>query len=251
MCILFLAVEQHPQYPLIVAANRDEFHVRPSRALHQWQDAPGIIAGRDLQAHGSWLGLHKAGRFAALTNIRRPDLMRDAAPSRGDLVVQALQTADSAAYGRFLMAGTAHNPFNLVFGDMQRLYLFSSVNRELSVLGSGFHAISNGLPDAAWPKMQRGVQLLQRAVADSQLDDAALLAMMRDDASASDEQLPDTGVGIATERLLAPIYIKDARYGTRTTSLLFLNPQSYRFVEQNYHADGSDAGATCLAGEFG
>lgn len=251
MCILFIAVNQHPQFPLIVAANRDEYHARPAQALHSWQDKAGIIAGRDLQAGGTWLGLHQQGRFAALTNIRRPDLIRDEAPSRGDLVVDALESEDSGDYGRSLRAGSQHNPYNLVFGDIQRLYVYSSVKRELSLLDTGFHSISNGEPDAAWPKMQRGVQMLEQAVAAKKLEESALLAMMRDNTRAPDRFLPNTGVGIEAERLLSPIYIEGEDYGTRTTSLLFLNQHSYRFLEQNYNADGSDAGSSCLEGNFG
>lgn len=251
MCILFIAVKAHPQYPLIVAANRDEFHVRPSQSLRQWPDVDGVIAGRDLQAGGTWLGLHERGRFAALTNIRRPDLIKSDAPSRGALVVAALQASDSQAYGQQLLAGGGHNPYNLVFGDINNLQVFCSVSRELKVLAPGVYAVSNGEPDAQWPKMQRGVQMLQHALATDRLSSTDLQAMMRDKHRAADAQLPDTGVGLAVERMLSPIFIEGDDYGTRTTSLLFLSAQSYRFYEQNYHADGSDAGSSCLQGQFG
>lgn len=242
MCILFIAVEQHPQYPLILAANRDEFHSRPSHAAHFWGDAPQVLAGRDLQAGGTWFGVSKTGQIAAVTNLRLPELIRADARSRGELVARYLRGDEPPEQFRDFVANKfcEFNPFNLLFGDTAQLYVFSSLTPVFKPLTPGFHSISNGTPDDYWPKMSRGVNLLKRCILQSgELDVEQLAAVMRDETQAADSALPATGISRADEKWLSSIFISGDQYGTRATSLLLCQPQRIRLVEYNYRADGS------------
>ena len=237
MCILFIAIKQHPQYPLIIAANRDEFFARPSRAAHYWADAPDILAGRDLQAGGTWLGVRKTGQIAAVTNLRVPDLIRADARSRGELVARYLRNDDSRdQYFEFVISQySAFSPFNLLFGDTRELLVFSSFAPEITPLAPGFHSISNGLPSDYWPKMSRGVNLLEQCILQpGELDIDQLLTVMRDQTEADDASLPATGVSRAAEKRLSPIFISGAEYGTRTTTLLLCEQERTQLLEYNY-----------------
>ncbi len=237
MCILFIAIEQHPQYPLIIAANRDEFFARPSRAAHFWADAPNVLAGRDMQAGGSWLGVNKAGDIAAVTNLRLSEPIRADARSRGELVARYLRRDESREqYCEFIASEyAAFGPFNFLFGDAQQLFLFSSLAPECKPLSPGFHAISNGLPEDYWPKMSRGVSLLEHCILQpGELDIKQLLAVMSDKTEADDASLPATGISRAAEKRLSPIFISGDDYGTRTTSLLLREPGQTQLIEYNY-----------------
>ena len=237
MCILFIAIRQHPQYPLIIAANRDEFFARPSRAAHYWDDAPNILAGRDLQAGGSWLGINKDGQIAAVTNLRAPELIKSDAHSRGELVARYLRDdSDMEHYQAFLASQySAFSPFNLLFGDTRELLVFSSFAPETKPLATGFHSISNGLPSDYWPKMSRGVKLLEQCILQpGELDIEQLLEVMRDKTEAPDASLPATGISRAAEKRLSPIFISGADYGTRTTTLLLCEQERMRLLEYNY-----------------
>lgn len=241
MCILFIAIEQHPQYPLIIAANRDEFFARPSRSAHFWDDAPDVLAGRDMQAGGTWLGINKAGQIAAVTNLRMPELIRTDARSRGELVARYLRGDDTPEQYRDFIASqhSAFNPFNLLFGDASQLFVFSSLAPGFTPLTPGFHSISNGMPDDYWPKMSRGVELLEQCILQpGELDVAQLAAVMQDKTQANDDILPATGISRTDEKHLSSIFISGTEYGTRTTSLLLCEPGRTRLVEYNYLAAG-------------
>jgi len=170
VCILFVALDQHKDFPLIIAANRDEFFHRPSAGLHYWEDYPNILAGRDMLAGGSWLGVNYNNRIAAVTNIRRPELLREDARSRGDLVARYLRDDDNdAAFSRFLEEEShTYNPFNLVYGTREKLMVYSSVSKQLVTLKPGYTAISNGELDDPWPKMSRGVLAVRELIEDNE-----------------------------------------------------------------------------------
>ena len=146
MCILFIAIEQHPDYPVIICANRDEFHQRPTQKMHWWQQQ-NILAGKDLQAGGSWLGLSREGDFSALTNFRRPSSFDQHKRSRGDLVLQALHNDSHKTQQILLQSSQQYNDFNLVFGPLNKLQAFDSVNQKFVTLTPGFHSVSNGALD--------------------------------------------------------------------------------------------------------
>ncbi len=234
MCILFLAIRRHRDYPLVIAANRDEYHDRPSRGMHWWEDEPDILAGRDLTAGGTWLGVHRNGAFAAVTNFRGVGGQRADARSRGELVSRFLASGGIVEdYHRFLARDHwKYNPFNLVYGNRDGLFTWGHDDPEARPLGDGFHSVSNGPMDQPWPKMSRGVAELSRHVrGDETLLAESLLPVMLDAAPAPDSELPDTGYGLERERLLSPIFIRGDTYGTRATTILLYRRERVEIVE--------------------
>src|SRR3979411_277233 len=182
MCLVLVVWRVHPHYCCLVAANRDEFHARPTAPAGWWPDHPQILAGRDLEAGGTWLGLTRTGRFAALTNYRDAQLRRRQAPSRGELVTGMLESGASVAeYLTYLRdVGANYNGFNLIFSDGERLGIFESVPGTGRELGPGIYGLSNHLLDTPWPKVQNAKSGLQAALADL-TDTTPLLALLRDD----------------------------------------------------------------------
>ncbi len=241
MCILFIAIDQHQDHPLVIAANRDEFHVRPTKSAYFWPDHAHMLAGQDLQAGGTWLGINQQGDFAALTNIRDRHYNNPNAKSRGELVSLALQQKQTINEQWLLAHCQDYNPFNLIYSDNNRLVCFNSITKTQVELAAGFHAICNGALDDVWPKMAYGEQLLEQLIAEQQpLSAEHLFAIMQDPSQAPDELLPETGVGLDWERKLSAIFIKSADYGTRSTSVLLKHHSgSTDFYEQSYTPDGS------------
>jgi uncharacterized protein with NRDE domain len=248
MCLVLLVWRMHPQYPLIVAANRDEFHARPAARAGWWPDHPQILAGRDLQAAGTWLGLTRTGRFAALTNYRDPEQRRTAAPSRGALVAKMLMDGGTVAEGLAYLGGVTdeYNAFNLIFSDGERLGIFESAVRNGRELGPGVYGLSNHLLDTPWPKVQDGKSRLESALS-AMTGTAPLLALLRDDRPASDERLPTTGIGLEWERLLSSAFVRAQDYGTRCSTVIRIERQGRaHFDEWTWDADGADAGRISL-----
>ncbi|MEM7196425.1 MAG: NRDE family protein [Pseudomonadota bacterium] len=237
MCILFLAIRQHPRYPLIVLANRDEYFDRPSTSMDWWQDHKDILAGRDQQSGGTWLGVNRAGRFCAVTNLRTVPVSK-ARTSRGELVSRFLRGDDpttssySSALSRYR---DTYNPFNLVFGDASSIHLHSTLFSESRRLEDGFHSVSNGSPDEPWPKMSRGLSELESAIKTSDvLDPSMFIEIMRDTRKPPEKLLPDTGIGDERERQLSSIFVAGEHYGTRSTSLLKFSDQRIDALELTY-----------------
>lgn len=245
MCILFIAIAQHPDYPLIVAANRDEYYARPSEQMHFWQDHSEVLAGRDKQAGGTWLGINRNGQFAAVTNFRDRLHYRKDARSRGELVTRFL-TGDYRQnhirqFHRFLDSQHGYyNPFNLLYGDLQSVWAWSHVETTPAQLSPGFHSVSNGPIDQPWPKMSRGVEKLTQYIQKTdQINSDELLEIMRDSTQADLSLLPDTGIGSDRERQLSSIFVRSNDYGTRTTSLLRFSDTRIDITECNYSTSGT------------
>ncbi|MCC6659029.1 MAG: NRDE family protein [Rhodocyclaceae bacterium] len=241
MCLILLAWQAHPDYPLVVAANRDEFHARRTAAADFWLDAPAVLAGRDLEAGGTWLGVSRGGRFAALTNFRDPGRNKPDAPSRGTLVSRFLAgTQTPQEYLDQIEASAAsYNGFNLLFGDRHSLWCFSNCGEGKRRLDPGIYGLSNHLLDTPWPKVARGKSALTVAL-QALPDEAALFTLLRDDRVAPDEALPRTGISLEWERLLSAAFVRMPGYGTRSSTVLLMDRQArLRFVEQSYLADGA------------
>lgn len=255
VCLVLLAVRAHPLYPLVVAANRDEFHARPSAPAGFWDAAPGVLAGRDLEKGGTWLGVTRTGRIAALTNFRDPRAVRPDAASRGALVAGFLAGDASAEdwLGAALRDAGRYNPFNLVAGTGARLLVLESRTGRTGTLAPGVHGISNALVDTPWPKVTRGKAALERLLAHAgELDPEELLLLLGDREPAPDAELPDTGVGLEKERLLSPAFIVSERYGTRSSTVLLLDGSGRaRFVERSFDARGNATGTVDLTIETG
>jgi uncharacterized protein with NRDE domain len=240
MCLVAFAFGVHPHHPLVLVANRDERHSRPTAPLDWWREPP-ILAGRDLEAGGTWFGIVPGGRFAVVTNVRGAGAP-PGAPSRGTLPTRFL--ASTAAPEAFLadLADEAgrYAGFNLLVGNGNRLGVLSNCDPHgPRPLGSGVHALSNGPPGVAWPKVRLATERL-RAALEGPLDDEALFAVLADRTVADDAHLPDTGVGLPLERVLSPAFIVQPDYGTRSTTLLVLDPDGGgRVAERTFDATGA------------
>lgn len=225
MCLILFSFNTQPGFRLILAANRDEFYVRPTRPLSAWTDVPEVYGGRDLKEGGTWLGISRRGRLAALTNYRNPAHQLPQAPSRG-LLINRFLTGDAppADYLEQLQK-TAHryNGFNLLAGDQTGLWYFSNRSNEIVELQPGYYGLSNHLIDTEWPKVSQGKKRLQDLLNRSGGWDAEdLFALLADRAVAPDRELPDTGVGLEWERVLSPLFITSPNYGTRSSTVLLI-----------------------------
>lgn len=237
MCLILLSYRDHAQYPLIVAANRDEFYERPTAPAAFWDDAPHVLAGRDEQAGGTWMGVTHHACWAAITNYRDPADRIEDAPSRGALVANYLkQTPSPAAYmERVTERGERYNGFNLLIGTPRELKYYSNRDGTVRSLEPGVHGLSNHLLDTGWPKVERGRKKLRRVLAGDTVDPEALLDLLYDTTQPADERLPDTGIGQAGEALLAPIFIDGEDYGTRSSTVLMIGRSGQvTFVERTF-----------------
>lgn len=222
MCVIAFAWDAHPRWQLLLVGNRDELHARPSRPLARWPDAPAIVAGRDEQAGGTWMGASDTGRIAVVTNVRDPQATLDGV-SRGLLVANYLRSADSAADHAAALAADAerYRPFNLLLFDRSHAgFVGNRPTVRTHAVAAGVHGLSNGALDAPWPKVQRVTAALQDWLAAGRDDFAPLFAALADESQPSDTALPDTGVGLERERLLAPVFVRGLHYGTRATTLI-------------------------------
>jgi uncharacterized protein with NRDE domain len=251
MCLLLLALESHPTFRLVVAANRDEFYDRPAAAAAFWPENPSILAGRDLEAGGTWLGVTLDGRFAALTNFREPGKHKPDAPSRGGLVEAFLQKKTSAAeYVEALSRGKhSYNGFSLLAWDGFQLAYCS--NRDGSgprVLDPGLYGLSNGTLDEPWPKVTLAKRLLTTALADTDRGlQERLFALLGDRTEVPDDALPRTGLPVAWERALSPIFVTAGRHGTRCSTVLLLDAEGRaEFEERSFSSDGCLSGRVTL-----
>jgi uncharacterized protein with NRDE domain len=242
MCLIVFAWRPGHAQPLIVAANRDEFYARPTQPLAQWADAPHVHAGRDLEAGGTWLGIGANGRFAALTNIRKPD--QPASPkSRGELVAGFLGGEMSIDdYLSDVVARSAeYAGFNLLVGNSNELWHFNAWDTEAVMLAPGVYGLSNAGLDTPWPKVLKAKAALSELLDDPQ--PAALLAILADSATAPLTELPDTGVGLATETLLSSVFIASPTYGTRASTALIVSADGTRvMVERSFGPYGGHLG---------
>jgi uncharacterized protein with NRDE domain len=224
MCLIVFAYRGHPDYRLILAANRDETYDRPTLPLAHWQDAPEIVAGRDLISGGTWLGVTRNGRFAAVTNYRVPQVAREQPSSRGLLTANFLRGGEAPhIYLENLQPSAArYDGFSLLVGDSRCIYYFSnreSIPRELS---PGLYGLSNHLLDTPWPKVQRAKSALRQIIDAEKIEPQRILQLLADSERPTDDALPDTGIGLQRERLLSPIFIAGERYGTRSLTVLLI-----------------------------
>ncbi len=244
MCLILFALGRHRDYPLVVIANRDEYYARPSRTAHWWDDVP-IFAGRDLEAGGTWLGINRQGRFAAVTNVREPGGMTPGKRSRGDLPRGFLEgDADPQVYLEQVLArGDDYSGFNLLLGDSAALWFGSNRGQAPMRIEPGVYGVSNGVFDENWPKLESARDELA-ALLDGSIDEAGLLEILTDHRIAPDHRLPSTGVPLDIERMLSSRFIRSPQYGTRACSVLrFTGDGQVYFSEFNF-VDAADAGDT-------
>lgn len=254
MCLVVLGLQAHPLHPLVVAANRDELLSRPTAPADFWPGPGGLLAGRDLLAGGTWLGVTHRGRFAALTNVRDPRDAVPGAPSRGTLVPAFLLSRDAPLphLRRLAADPVPRNGFNLLAGEAGRLAWLSNAAGVPREVGPGVHAVSNALLDTPWPKTLRSAARLSGLLARAEeVDPEALFELLSDRAGAPDDALPDTGVGLAAERLLAPPFIVSPAYGTRSsTVLLVFRGGRATLLERRFDEGFREAGTARLELDF-
>ena len=243
MCLILLAWQAHPRFPVVLAANRDEFFTRPA-APAAWWAAPPMLAGRDLLAGGSWLGVDRRGRFAVLTNYRDSTRSRSDAPSRGALVAGAVADARAvrAQLAELQRRAQIYNGFNLLFSDGRELAVYESIPNQGRVLGPGVYGLSNHLLDTPWPKVVAAKTALSAALVHLP-DWQALLALLRDESQAQDEKLPGTGLSLEWERLLSSAFIRAPGYGTRCSTILLIDAEGHaQFHEWTWDENAALAG---------
>lgn len=242
MCLIVFAWRPGHARPLIVAANRDEFYARPTQPLASWAHAPHVHAGRDLEAGGTWLGIGANGRFAALTNIRDPG-QAASSKSRGELVAGFLSGERSIDdYLSDVVARSAqYAGFNLLVGNSNELWHFNARDTEAVMLAPGVYGLSNAGLDTPWPKVLKAKAALSELLDDPRPE--ALLAILSDSATAPLTELPDTGVGLATETLLSSVFIASPTYGTRASTALIVSADGTRvMVERSFGPYGGHLG---------
>jgi len=239
MCVIFFSFQKHPEFPLILLANRDEFYNRPTERAKYWKDFPQIFAGRDLVGKGTWLGVNSQGKFAAVTNYRQPFAPKGL-HSRGNLTANFLKSDESAEdyLKEIQKQKDDFSGFNLLVGEINNqkneLFYFSNRGGEIKKLESGIYGLSNHLLDTPWRKVEKGKQFLRENLIGKFSKDACF-QLLGDETLADDEDLPDTGIGYEREKLLSAIFIKTPIYGTRcSTVLTFDKDFNFDFEEINF-----------------
>jgi len=245
MCLLVFAVNAHPRYRLILAGNRDEFHDRATEAARWWSGEPAMLAGRDIEAGGTWLGIDDRGRFGAITNIRDVTPAPPGAPSRGELITQFIRGGAAATHYLDTLRARAQNfaGFNLVLGDKKDVHFFNSRSGRCAMLSAGVHGLSNDALDTPWPKVIKATAGVRRLLELDEPDEAAMFDIFADREMAADADLPDTGVGLEYERMLSACFIVSPRYGTRSTTVIKVaHDGQIRFCERHFDVDGEMSG---------
>ena len=236
MCTILFSWKKIPGYRLVLIANRDEFYERPTALAHWWDDYPNILAGRDLQAGGTWMGISKNGRFAAITNFRKFPLEGPFETSRGDLVKDFLSSDESPAsyLDKLNRIGKGFEGYNLIFGDTKELFYHSNKGPSTGIEPNTY-GLSNHLLDTPWPKINKGKFLFNRCIEVGDLDKETFFDILSNREKAPDSELPETGVGLEKERMLSPIFIKSENYGTRISSVLMVSENGeVNFYERSF-----------------
>lgn len=239
MCLIVFAYDCHPHYRLVLAANRDEYFHRPTEGAHFWESHPWVLAGRDLEMQGTWMGITRSGRFAALTNFRDPSSQITNAKSRGNLVSSFLCMNECPS--KYLQGVNDHqslyNPFNLLVGDSSSLVYYCNQTSEVKELKPGIYGLSNHLLNTPWPKVQKSKKALVDYIDNNTfIESQALLEILADDEKAQDQELPNTGISYQFEKLLSSIFIQGMDYGTRSSTVLLIDRNNYiTFKEKSFY----------------
>lgn len=239
MCLITFAYNKHPKYRLILAANRDEFYGRPTRRVQFWDEDghPEILAGKDLEAGGTWMGVSKSGKWAALTNYRDPNWQLDNPPSRGELVLNYLLNGESPQdYMQTLNRDSdKYVGFNILLGDADGIMHFSNHDKTPKSIEAGVHGVSNALLDTPWPKLTMAKNSLADKIRTNEIDKGSIFQFLNDDTQAPDDQLPETGIPYKWEKAVSSLFIKTEKYGTRCSSILLIDHDgSVEFTERRF-----------------
>lgn len=240
MCLIVFAYRKHPDYPLIFAGNRDEQFERPTRGAQFWDKYPDLLAGRDLESGGTWLGITKKGHFSTVTNFRDADLKEKEGPSRGSLVIDYLTGNQSPEdYMRDKM-NEAHqyNGFNLLAGNTQDLFYMTNYDNDTRSLSSGIYGLSNHKLDNNWPKVRRAKQMISEMIDVPEPNPEELFELLYDTKKAPDDKLPNTGLPGHLEKKASSIFIDSEPYGTRSSTVVLLRNDGLVYFDERYHEPG-------------
>jgi len=252
MCLLVLALRTHPRLPLIVAGNRDEFHARPSQAAHWWSDKPDILGGRDLQAGGTWLAVHRSGRFAAVTNYR--DARRESAGlrSRGHLITGFLDAGAGVVDYLESIDGSTYGGFNLLVSDGRSAGYLSNRGGGLRELPPGIYGLSNATLDEPWTKVTRTRSRLAELIDEDNVNESSLMRMLGDREKASADEVETNGLSFAMAHALTAPFIVHPEYGTRCSTVMTIDDAGkVRFLERRFGPDGRQRGESRYTFESG
>jgi len=240
MCLCLFAINESEEFPFILLANRDEFRARPAAPAAFWEDHPNVLAGRDLEGMGTWLGITRTGRIAFLTNYRHPDYFNRKGPTRGKLVSNYLTSETSAEdYLRSIEDPKAYNGFNLVVGDAKQLLYYANAEDRIRPITKGIHGLSNAFLNTSWPKVDDGKRKLQQSIETNALSSDHLFSILQDSSLADDSELPNTGVSYDLEKLLSAKFINTLRYGTVCSTVIKINgDRQCSFEERTFDSEG-------------
>ena len=243
MCLLFFAYECHPSYRLILAANRDEYYRRPTETAHFWASHPWVLAGRDLEMLGTWMGITRSGRFAALTNFRDPSAQIMNAKSRGMLVSNFLcfNKSSEKYMQEVVNKRTLYNPFNLLVGDSSNLLYCNKQSSLVKALKPGIYGLSNHFLDTPWPKVRKSTCALANYTKDqAEIEPQALFEILADTELAQDHELPKTGISQEYEKILSSIFIQGVEYGTRSSTVLLIDRNNHVIFKEKSFIPGQE-----------
>lgn len=240
MCLILFAYKAHPKYKLIVAANRDEAYGRATAPADFWEDEPRLLAGRDLEKMGTWMGVTSSGRFAALTNYRNPSENTAGKRTRGELVADFLKGKEhpQAYLQKKALDRNEYPGYNLLAGNLNELFYYSNVGDSLQKIEPGIYGVSNHLLNTNWPKVEHGKEGLAKIIAKNQKTMVDQLFSHLENADPAPEHLlPSTGVSLEWERLLSPMFIKSEGYGTRSSTVIMMNDEEIFFKERVFSGE--------------
>src|SRR5690554_1340512 len=245
MCLIAFAYKSHPDYPLILITNRDEFYNRPTRKAQFWikEGHPEILAGKDLTANGTWFGVHKNGKWAILTNYRDLNNVKNDVPSRGDLVLNYLKSNLSVRdYAtKIKKDADKYNGFNLLIGDKNDIIHYTNELDLITLVPHGVHGLSNSLLNTPWTKTENSKAQLQDLIAEDNLDIDQLFEILLDETKADDEDLPETGLSKAMEKAISSSFIITPDYGTRCSTILMIDTDGkIAFIERTFKTGTKD-----------
>lgn len=226
MCLILLAYKKHPQYPTIIAANRDEFYERPTREVQFWNTSPDLLAGKDLLGGGTWMGITRSGRFSAVTNFREPLKDNKNMVSRGFLVRNYLEenTLPKEYLKKIKKYAHLYDGFNLIVGNVEKLFYYSNRQNQIVKILPGIHGLSNHLLNTSWPKVEKGKRFFSEIVSEKKSIDVEKIFTLLEDRSMPPAQLlPHTGVDPEWEKILSPLFITSPIYGTRSSTIILLD----------------------------
>jgi uncharacterized protein with NRDE domain len=242
MCLIIFGINITPEYKFIAAANRDEFYERPTVPMHLWEGEKGILAGKDLKEGGTWMGLNRGGKFAAITNFRDMSKIRDSAPSRGQIVLNYINgNYNDKEFDEYLInKGEEYNGFNLIYGTTDYLKYYSNETGIITELQEGrIYGLSNHLLDTEWHKLILGKEKFREAVAGNKVNKEKLFEMLNDNSRPSDDKLPGTGLSKELERLVSSVFIKSDTYGTRSSTIVLVNKKREVEIREKYYEEGN------------